>query len=228
MRLRRGEGVEGRARAGEEGVENEEEGEEGAQRSCLALATEHKRCGLGRGGRRTLRTPVIQQADLLRHAQRDQIAESNHEEDRRQQPQRRVLGLEAAREGHAHALTQHPYQDLVVDGARVGEEEVGEREVQERDRGDDGGGRDERHGYCCCDCGAFLCVVWCFVDSGSCRSSREGRFARRVLRRWEVGRETWERQLWVAQHSDGRGASTTATVGGARLDGCWAVGYEVR
>lgn len=60
VRLRRGEGVEGRARTGEEGVENEEEGEEGAQRSCLVLAScqSSKRCGAwGKAGATNLASP---------------------------------------------------------------------------------------------------------------------------------------------------------------------------
>ena len=47
---------------------------------------------------------------------------------------------------HAHALAHDKDNGLLVDGARVGEEEEGEGEVEEGDGGDDGLGGDERHG----------------------------------------------------------------------------------
>lgn len=114
--------------------------------------------------RRTLGTPVVQQADLLRHAQRNKIAEANHAKNHRKQAQGRTLGVEAASEGHAHALTQHPHHCLIVDGARVRKEEVGEREMEEGHRGDYGRGGDESHG---CGCGGdAVRFVFCIVRGG--------------------------------------------------------------
>lgn len=86
------------------------------------------------------------QADLIGHGQRHEIAEADEDEDGGEKGERRTLGVEASSVGHAHALAEDEDQRLAVDGTRVGQEEVGDGDVEERHRGDDGFCRDERHG----------------------------------------------------------------------------------
>jgi hypothetical protein len=104
-----------------------------------------ERDGTGRE-KRTLHPPVVQQADLVRQRQRHEVGQADHAEDHGQEGEGRRLGLEGARVGQAHRLAQQVDDSLVGDRAGVGEEEEGQCEVEEAERGEDGFGRDERHG----------------------------------------------------------------------------------
>jgi hypothetical protein len=48
---------------------------------------------------------------------------------------------------HAHGLAEHPDHGLVSNGTRRREEEEGQSDVEQRQRGQDGLGGDERHGF---------------------------------------------------------------------------------
>lgn len=89
---------------------------------------------------------MVDQGNLLGHAEGDEVGEAEHDEDDGEEGQGGRLGLEGAVVRQADRLAEDPDEGLVGDGHGAREEEEAQGDVKEREGGEDGGGRDERHG----------------------------------------------------------------------------------
>lgn len=95
---------------------------------------------------RTLRAPVVDHADLLRHGKGHEIADAQQSQNSGKETERCAGSVEATSVGNAHALAEEEDQSLVIDGLWIGEEEESEGEVEQGDGGDDRVRCDETHG----------------------------------------------------------------------------------
>lgn len=91
---------------------------------------------------------MIDKANLIRHGERNQIAEADKDEDHSEEGERRALHLETSGQGHSHAVAHHEYECLLIDRAWAGEEEVAKGKVKEGYGSNNGLGGYESH-----DCG---------------------------------------------------------------------------